>query len=88
MQKSLDLDQDVFDDLLQQIIEVRRISEENEISKIRKRSFPIPESIKYFIRRILCPDSLPNTVAEEIQELIHADVLVNQEEVERVLKFL
>lgn len=88
MRKRLDLDQEIFDDLLQQIIKVRQISEENEISKIRKHSFLIPESIKYFLRRMLRPDSLPSTVEEEIQKLIHAEVLVNQEEVERILKFL
>jgi len=88
IERYLNLDQESFDDLLLRIIKVRQISEQNEISKLRKHSFHIPEVMKYYLRRIFKPDSLPNTVEEEIQNLIDADVLVNQEEVQRVLKFL
>ena len=88
LRSRLNLDQENFDSLISRVVEVRRISEQVEISRLKKRSIPIPETIKYFIRRIFKPKSLPNSLNEEIQKLIQSDVLLNTQEIETVLKFL
>jgi hypothetical protein len=84
----LDFEPETFDDLLRRIIEVRQLSEKNEINSLKKRTLPIPENVKYFIRKIFRPDSVPNSVDEEVQKMIHAGVTVNTKEVEKALKFL
>jgi hypothetical protein len=84
----LDFEPETFDDLLRRTIEVRQLSEKNEINSLKKRKLPIPENVKYFIRKIFRPDSVPNSVDEEVQKMIHAGVTVNTKEVEKALKFL
>ncbi len=88
IRKHLDFELETFDNLLRRIIEVRQLSEKNEISSLKKRRLPIPPDFKYFIRRFIRPDSVPNSVYMEVQKMIDAGVMVNSKEVEKALKFL
>lgn len=86
--RNIDLDAESFNNILQDIIIVRKKSETNEIERLKKTRMPVPKYSKWLIRRIIKKKSLPKSITETLESMKANGAIYSQEEIIRALNAL
>ena len=61
-----DLNQEEYSNIFRKVLELRKSSEEYEQERLSRGSIPIPDSIKFLLRKLFAPDSIPPRIEKTI----------------------
>jgi glycosyltransferase domain-containing protein len=61
-----DLNQEEYSDIFRKILQLRKSSEEYERERLSRRSIPLPDFIKFFVRKLFAANSLPPRIEKTI----------------------
>jgi glycosyltransferase domain-containing protein len=86
MQNALGLPEAEFYLNLSTIVRLRTNSEEHEIAKDKVHRWALPESLKWILRKVLNPKSLPKGISQTLNDIEKSGVKVNRLEIEKGLK--
>jgi glycosyltransferase domain-containing protein len=62
----VNLNQEEYSDIFRKILQLRKSSEEYERERLSRRSIPIPDFIKFLVRKLFAPNSLPPRIERTI----------------------
>ena len=88
MRSFLDLPDDDYIKCIQDIIELRRLSESGETLSLSRKSLPISSNIKWLIRKLFAPSTLPNSFEETLVTMQASGSIFNKLEITRAKSFL
>lgn len=77
-----------IDNLLGKIYLKRKNSELHEFNSTKKTNVHIPIAVKFFLRKILLPKSLPNSLEQEFLLIKASDVKFDKQEVMNTIRYI
>ena len=78
IQHITNLDHDEYSRIITKILELRKSSEDYERQRLSRRSFPIPSDLKFLIRKMLAPESLPPSIESTLKSMEIAGAKFNR----------
>ena len=88
MRSFLDLSEDQYIKCMQEIIEMRRLSESGEILSLSRKTFPISSYIKWLMRKLFSPSTLPKSFEKTLVTMQASGSIFNELEMTRAKHFL
>ena len=77
-----------YKECIDNVVRLRRSSEEREITSLSRRFIPISENIKWFIRKMLIPKTLPNSVDTSLDRMQNSEAIFTRSEIFHAISFL
>ena len=81
LRQLLNLTDEEFSKTLESVMKLRVQSEVNEIKRMSRHTIPIPENLKYFIRKVIWPETIPPDVATSLLSMKEMGAMFDQEEI-------
>ena len=81
LRQILNLTDEEFSKTLESVMKLRVQSEDNEIKRMSRHAIPIPENLKYLIRKVIWPETIPPDVATSLLSMKEMGATFDQEEI-------
>jgi hypothetical protein len=81
LRQLLNLTDEEFSKTLESVMKLRVQSEVNEIKRMSRHTIPIPENLKYLIRKVLWPETIPPDVATSLLSMEEMGAMFDREEI-------
>jgi len=88
MMSYLHLSKDRYEECIQDLIKLRRISESREIVNLSKKSIPVPSNLKWLTRKLLFSDTLPSSFEKTLSLMRESGAIFDQSEITHAKSFL
>ena len=80
LRQRLNLTDEEFSKTLESVMKLRVESEVNEINRMSRHTIPIPEKLKYLIRKVIWPETIPPDVAISLLSMEEMGATFDREE--------
>ncbi len=81
LRQLLNLTDEEFSKILESVMKLRVQSEVNEIKRMSRHAIPIPENLKYLIRKAILPETIPPDVRTSLLYMEEMGATFDQEEI-------
>ena len=88
LRRSLNISEVEYMRLMEEIIELRRISEAKEILSLSRKPFPLSHNLKWLIRRLISPSTLPRSFEQTLGTMEASGAIFNELEITHAKSFL
>ena len=88
LRQLLNLTDEEFSKTLESVMKLRVQSEVNEIKRMSRHTIPIPENLKYLIRKAIWPETIPPDVATSLLSMEEMGATFDQEEILNAIAIL
>lgn len=88
LSRNLQMDTTQYLDVLNRVIKLRRESEEYEIASLTRRNFRIPTELKWALRKVLAPRSMPKGIEEALLEMSRRGAVFSYEEISNAISHI
>jgi hypothetical protein len=85
MASNLNLPYDKYKECVDNVVALRRISEENEIRKLSKKFIPVSPYAKWFFRKLFLPNTLPKNLTLTLNMMGKSGALFYEQEIYRAI---
>ncbi len=72
-----------FEVILDQVVLVRKASEKNEIRSLERKRIRVPEHLKWLIRKIFLPNTLPVSVNRVLKSMVEGGAIYSHQEIQQ-----
>jgi hypothetical protein len=88
MKSYLKLSDELYEECITDVINLRINSENREMMQHSRKSIPIPEILKWFIRKLFCRNTLPRSFKEALEKMEENGAIFDSVEIVNAKSFL
>jgi hypothetical protein len=88
LRQLLNLTNEEFSRTLASVMKLRIQSEANEIKRLSRHKIPIPENLKYWIRKAILPETIPPDIATSLASMEKMGATFDRRELLRAVDFI